>query len=127
MWIEGTADGTYRRRSLKTESWERAGEKKREIIQKPLKKDPVTATAFASYIADCEARNLKPVSLTKLKLIQKTFLAFADSKRLTLLNEVDAPVIRDFRSTWRVGPITAAKSSNGYVRYSAFSSRTIGS
>ena len=66
MWIEGTANGTYIRRSLKTGSWERATDLGRVIedaedpAATPERKDePVTVVqAVTEYLADAKAREL---------------------------------------------------------------------
>ena len=67
MWVEGTANGTYLRRSLKTASWERATELSRIIeesdkpAETPERKDaPVTIVqAVTEYLADAKARELR--------------------------------------------------------------------
>ena len=75
MWVEGTANGTYLRRSLKTASWERATELSRIIeesdkpAETPERKDaPVTIVqAVTEYLADAKARELADATLYKLK------------------------------------------------------------
>jgi integrase/recombinase XerD len=75
MWVEGTANGTYVRRSMKTASWERATVLARIIedsdnaAKTPERKDePVTIVkAVTEYLADAKARELADATLYKLE------------------------------------------------------------
>jgi integrase/recombinase XerD len=85
MWIEGTTNGTYIRRSLKTGSWERATDLGRVIedaedpAATPERKDePVTVVqAVTEYLADAKARELSVATVYKLDIFfRKQFLAW---------------------------------------------------
>src|ERR1700682_4049788 len=76
MWVEGTANETYIRRSLKTGSWERAVTLARtiEASEDPdaateRKEQPVTIIqAVTEYLADAKARELSDATLYKLDI-----------------------------------------------------------
>ena len=71
MWVEGTANETYIRRSLKTGSWERAVTLARTIeasddpaATPERKEQPVTIVqAVTEYLADAKARELSDATL----------------------------------------------------------------
>jgi len=107
VWCEGTIEGRYIRRSLKTRSWDRATELAREIEDgKQEEQAPITLKeACALFIADAEARNLQPVTLRKLKLLTRTLTEFAPK----YLKDVDAKCLREFRASWKDAPITQQK------------------
>jgi integrase/recombinase XerD len=74
IWCEGTIEGTYTRRSLKTRSWERATELAREIEDGTDQEPEITVEeAVALFIADCEARNLQPPTIRKSKPSRERF------------------------------------------------------
>ena len=61
VWTEGTIESKYIRRSLKTRSWERGEELKRQIEDGTAEKPSNTITierATQAFIGDCKARNL---------------------------------------------------------------------
>ena len=84
MWVEGMANGTYIRCTLKTGSWERATDLARVIedaedpAKAPERKDePVTIIqAVTEYLADAKARELSDATVYKLDIFfRKQFLA----------------------------------------------------
>jgi integrase len=109
IWIEGVVNGVYRRQSLKVSSWEKAKTLADEM-EHGKKIEPLTiADAFAKFLVDCEARNLRPASLRKHKLIGRQFEAFAAGEALRFLADVNSDHIRSFRASWKDAPITAQK------------------
>lgn len=106
MWCDGTIEGKYRRESLKTRSWERATALARAIEDGTSGQVTLTFQAATDlYLADCEARNLQPVTLRKLKLITRTLADFGPK----LLKDIDAKCLREFRASWKDAPITQTK------------------
>jgi integrase/recombinase XerD len=96
MWVEGTANETYVRRSLKTASWERATGLSRIIeesdkpAETPERKDePVTIVqAVTEYLADAKARELADATLYKLETqLRKQFLNWCKKEGYKLLKE----------------------------------------
>ncbi len=94
MWIEGTANGTYIRRTLKTGSWERATDLARMFEDAD---DPATAPerrdesltiiqAVTEYLADAKARELSAATVYKLDIFfRKQFLAWCQAEGCRLL------------------------------------------
>lgn len=101
FWVRGTLEGKIVRESLKTRNFERAEELKREREGAQHKKKRVTlAEAIAFYESDCEARELAPSTTKKIQGLLKAFRTFADSARLTYLDEIGVAELRQFRKTW---------------------------
>jgi hypothetical protein len=118
MWVEGTANGTYLRRSLKTASWERATELSRIIeesdkpAETPERKDaPVTIVqAVTEYLADAKARELADATLYKLEIqLEKQFLGWCKAEGYKLLKEFDLRAAQSFRASWTDGGLAKKK------------------
>ncbi len=118
MWVEGTASGTYIRRSLKTASWERAQglaldiESADDPKSPPAKKEESVSLqqAVREYLADAKARELAESTLSKLDTIfEKQFLAWARGEGYTLLGEIDLRAVQSFRTTWKDGGLAKKK------------------
>src|ERR1039457_6819804 len=103
MWIEGTANGTYIRRTLKTGSWERATDLARVIEDAD---DPATAPgwnadavtiiqAVTESLADAKARELSDATVYKLDIFfRKQFLAWCKAEGFRLLREIDLRAVQ---------------------------------
>ena len=96
MWAEGVVEGKYKRRSLKTKSWERAVLSARKMEEaaeaEPASKDEAVtiARAVREYLADAKAREFAPDTLYKLEIIfRKQFLAWCKAEGYKLLREFD--------------------------------------
>jgi integrase/recombinase XerD len=118
MWVEGTTNGTYIRRSLKTGSWERAVDLSRIIeeadkpAETPERRDqPVTvAQAVTEYLADARARELSDATLYKLDIFfRKQFLSWCKAESYHLLREMDLRSVQSFRTTWQDGALAKKK------------------
>lgn len=112
MWMEGTVNGSYIRRSLQTASWERAQNLAHQIEAAddpkaaPTKKEqPVTIQqAVNEYLADAKARDLAESTLSKLETIfRKQFLAWTRAEGYSLLSELDLRAVQSYRATWEDG------------------------
>ena len=116
MWAEGTVDGKYVRRSLKTKSWEKATRIKKEIDESqnpdPKPKDePVSVVqAVEEYLADAKARELGEATLYKLEIIfRKQLLTWAKAEGYVLLRELDLRAVQAFRASWKDGALSKKK------------------
>lgn len=118
MWVEGTVNGSYLRRSLQTASWERAQGLAHEIESAddpkavPEKKEQPVAIqqAVDEYLADAKARDLAEATLYKLDLIfKKQFLTWTKAEGYTLLRELDLRAVQAFRSSWTDGGLAKKK------------------
>jgi integrase/recombinase XerD len=113
MWVEGTTNETYVRRSLKTGSWERAKDLARLIenaddpAATPERKDePVVSIVqgVTEYLADAKARELSDATIYKLDIFfRKQFLAWCKAEGYNLLREIDLRAVQSFRSSWKDG------------------------
>jgi integrase/recombinase XerD len=113
MWCEGTLEGKYERHSLKTRSWERAEQLKREAEdgKKPQQPKSVTVSAaLDSFIKDCEARNLNRSTLAKYKRLSGSLRNFAALRGVHDLSQLMFQQVIDFRSTWKGSPRTLSKT-----------------
>jgi integrase/recombinase XerD len=118
MWVEGTANETYIRRTLKTGSWERAVTLARTIeasddpaATPERKEQPVTIVqAVTEYLADAKARELSDATLYKLDIFfRKQFLVWCKSEGYKLLREVDLRTVQSFRASWVDGAMSKKK------------------
>lgn len=113
MWCEGTLEGEYTRHSLKTRSWERAAEIKRETEdgKKPEQPKGISiSAALDTFIKDCEARNLNRSTFTKYKLLATRLRSFADIHNIRDLSRFTFEHVLNFRSTWKGSPRTLSKT-----------------
>lgn len=117
LWATGTLEGNIFRRSLKTRSFERAEQIKRNIEDgnQPKGKGISVADALASYIKDATNRNLSAGTLKKYGRVSDRLKVFAASRGLTRLADFTADTLRDFRGGWKLAPITASKEL-GFLR-----------
>ena len=100
-WAEGTVEGVYQRRTLKTRSFERATELARAIEdgKKVNQPDPLTIEkAVASFLLDAEqGRKLREPTLRKYRVVLSQLKTFAADKHVTFLKEIDVEFVRGFR------------------------------
>jgi integrase/recombinase XerD len=133
MWVEGTAGGSYIRRSLQTASWERAqslaqqievAEDPRAAPAKP-EQPPTIEQAVNEYLADAKARELSEATLYKLDIIfRKQFLGWTKAEGYTLLHELDLRAIQAFRASWRDGGLAKKKKQERLTGFFWFCIRT---
>jgi integrase/recombinase XerD len=118
MWVEGTANGSYIRRTLKTGSWELATDLARVIedaedpATAPERKDePVTIIqAVTEYLADAKARELSDATVYKLDIFfRKQFLSWCKTEGYRLLREIDLRAVQAFRTSWKDGAMAKKK------------------
>jgi integrase/recombinase XerD len=116
MWAEGTVEGSYSRKSLKTKSWERAVTLTRNIedtaVAKPYSRsEPITiVAAVKEYLADAKARELADATLYKLNIqLEKQFLGWCKAEGYRLLKEFDLRAAQSFRASWTDGALAKKK------------------
>src|SRR5690349_496592 len=109
VWCEGTVEGKYLRQSLKTRSWERGDELKKQLEDGKHEEQQITIeAALKAFIRDCESRNLNNSTLRKYRRLADTLRGFADVRRIVNLQDVSADVARDYRHSWKLSPRTAS-------------------
>lgn len=112
LWATGTLEGRHFRRSLKTRSFERAEQLKREIENGTKADQPKQITiahALTAFIKDCEARNLSRSTLGKYRLLRHSLGAFAEGKGIDSISDAGTDFVRDYRNSWLLAPRTAGK------------------
>ncbi len=109
LWAEGTVEGKYLRRSLKTRSWERAHEIVKDIERGKVEQQSITVEyATQAFIKDCESRNLGKSTLGKYRRLMRTLVNFVADVNYPLCSfEVDKA--RSLRNTWQLSARTTAK------------------
>jgi integrase len=123
LWATGTLEGAPYRKSLKTRSFERAEQLKREIENgnKPEQLKSITIKdALAAFITDCEARNLTPKTLSKYRTLQKRLNDFAVVERCITLAQWTHERVYGFRASWKLSPLTASKELGHLRTFFAF-------
>jgi integrase len=121
--VEGTVEGKYIRRSLKTRSWERGEELRRQIEDGRSTEEQITiATAIEKFLADCQARNLTPDVLRKYKLLGTRLQDYASLQGIQNLRDFGREQIVDFRGTWQGSPRTLQKHLERTKSFFRFSS-----
>jgi integrase/recombinase XerD len=100
-WIEGTAEGVYRRESLKTRSYERAITLVREIEDGKNVRRTTVKEATDSFLDDAKVRGLRATSLYKYELLFRRLNEFADKEGLHYVSELDIEALRRWRSAWK--------------------------
>ncbi len=114
IWVDGVLGGKEIRQSLDLRDWTKANREvqKWEAAERMTEQGApvILADAWASLISDLEARKLSYETIRKYKLLKSRMTAFAADKGLGLLADFDVDRVSRFRSTWKDGPRTAAKT-----------------
>lgn len=106
IWADGILAGVEIRESLKLRDWQRASEIVREWEANGRRApeptpDPMTVKeACDKFVADGEARGLRPTTLYKYRLLFRQLQDFAKSKGVRFICECDLDFLREFRGSW---------------------------
>src|ERR1019366_7504511 len=107
LWAVGSLDGAFIRKSLDTANLEKAELLRREIeLDKKVIEKVSVKDACDRWIADCEARQLKPQSIRKYKEVRKEIGARWPSNPIRSLSVDD---VRRLRESWSYSSSTTAK------------------
>ena len=115
IWVDGFLAGREIRNSLNTADWQKAQDFVREWEaggQEPVntKSEPLTIEkAKVDYLADAEARKLKDATIDKHRILLRQLEEFAAKEGIRYLKELDTPMLRKFRATWKDGDIAGLK------------------
>lgn len=116
--VEGYLGDTRIRQSLEVRSWEIAQQKVRDLEAATLfpKEEEIEvklvsiADAIARFFRDARERGLAEATINKYRVLLDTQLfAFAKGRGFRFVSEFDLDSVRDFKSTWKDSPISAAK------------------
>lgn len=113
FWVNGVLAGREVRLSLDTRDSKKASQLVHEMDAKemlPERGAAVTlADAWASLLADLEARKLSHQTVRKYKLLERQMKTYGEDRGLKMLAQFDLDVLSKFRATWKDGPRTAGK------------------
>jgi hypothetical protein len=106
MWVEGTIDSHYIRRSLKTTSWIRASDSisKVEEAGKDVRaaERATVEQAVKAFLDDAAARELMPASIRKARgFLEGELITWLRSESYKFVPEIDLAALRRFRATWQ--------------------------
>jgi integrase len=116
IYVEGTLGGESIRKSLDQTSWEAASDLIAAwtasgtigVIRADV---PSIRDAVKKFLEDAEARQLQPVTIKKQKhLLEKRLQPWCEHKGYRLLKQLDVDALRQFRTTWPDGPLSAYKN-----------------
>ena len=128
IWVDGFLAGQEIRKSLNTDDWQKAQDDVREWEAKgalPLVigagDEPVTIEqAKTDFLADAEARKLKPSSVYRYTMLFRQVEQFTKSKGIRYLKELETPTLRRFRASWKDGDLAGLKKLDrlrGFFRF----------
>jgi integrase len=101
LWIRGSHEGVPVKESLKTNSWDRAEQLKREREDPTPKEAPVTLEkAAAAFMAYYEKR-ISADPVRKYRLFLKQLKEFASSHGIVRLKDMDFEKLALFYGTWQ--------------------------
>jgi hypothetical protein len=107
VWIEGVHDSVYRCHSLKTSSWEKAEEKKRELERGEEKAPAVTVVeAGKTFLEHLTKKQVSSATIRKFEILLSKLESFTHHSPLLV---IDTPIVERFRNTWTWSPLTTAK------------------
>lgn len=98
--------------ALNLTSWEAAKKWVRERESAGtlnLKHDISIKDALDKFITDCEARNLNPNTLAKYRRLRNQLERFVSDSGISVISSFNPDAARDFRSSSKLAPRTAAK------------------
>ncbi len=98
LWATGTLEGKPYRKTLKTRSWERAEQLKREVENgKKPKAEPLTfRKASESFLTELQSQNRAPDTIRKYALLFRQLASFG-----IYLTEFTFDTLLRFRAGWR--------------------------
>jgi integrase len=104
IWADGFLGREEIRKSLDTRDWEKAQgiirEWEAEGEQAPEPEAVTVADAWAEFLADAKARNLRESTLYKYDLLSRQMERFAQDCGLRFIRELDLAALRKFRASW---------------------------
>lgn len=126
IYVEGSLGAESVRKALDQTSWEAASELivawtasgKIGVVRQEI---PSITEAVKKFFEDAEARQLQASSNAKQKnLLERRLLPWCANKGFQHLKQLDVDALRQFRTTWTDGPVTAYKNLErlrGFLRF----------
>jgi len=126
IWVQGSLQGEYVRRSLDLRSWEAATDLVRSWeasgkVGVRRTEAPTIADAIDKFLADAKERNLRESSLKKYRrLLVGELLPFCASKNVSSLERLSVEFLRDFRDSLKHSPVTQQKKLENLRAFMSF-------
>jgi integrase len=126
IYVEGSLGGESVRKALDQTSWEAASELiaswtasgKIGVVRADI---PSISEAVEKFFADATARQLQPATISKQKnLLEKRLLPWCEHKGFRHLQQLDVDALRQFRTTWPDGPLSAYKNLERFRSFLSF-------
>lgn len=115
IWADGFVGGHELRKSLGTRDWEQAQDTIREWEAKgeqqsnSRSKTTTVAQACDDFISDAVARQLHDRTVYKYRLLFRHLKIFGDAHGVRFLKQLDTPMLRKFRASWKDSNLAALK------------------
>ncbi len=106
IWVQGTLDGKWTKKSLDIRNWESAQKLVRVGEAGEQNRTALVKEACEEFLADCEARNLGAAQMGKYKLLTKELGAFFPDR---LLNGIAVEDVSAYRESWNLSPVSGMK------------------
>jgi integrase/recombinase XerD len=113
IWIDWRVGGKRVRKPLGTRDWQNAQRSAREMeaIGITASTSPVTVEdAYKKFLAAHTANNLRKSTLRKHDLISRQLISFCRGRGYVFLRQLGVDQVRDFRNTWKLNSLSAAKT-----------------
>ncbi len=115
LWIDGRLNGKRLHKALRTSDWQKAQLIARdwELDSSPSKRAKHNAItleeSWKAFLADLVARNLQVSTIRKYRLLAREMREEASRNGHRLIMHFDSIVLREFRSTWQMSPLSSVK------------------
>lgn len=115
VWADGFIGRTEIRKSLGVNDWNKALEiinlwQTEKAVLPATENGPVTiAGATSEFETDAIARGLQERTVYKYRVLFRHLKAFAETKGITYLKQLDVPALRQFRVSWEDQNLAALK------------------
>jgi site-specific recombinase XerD len=123
-WVDGFLAGREIRKTLRTQNLEKA---KKDVLvwdrgERSSDEGKIAIKpATEAWIADAEDRNLAEGTIRKYRRLSHQLTAFADCHGIRFLTELDVPMLRNFRASWKDKNLAALKKLErlrGFFKFS---------
>jgi len=105
VWIQGTLNGVWMKKSLGIRNWESAQKVIRDMEAGESVEHIPLQTAGEKFIADCKARHLG-AAVGKYNLLTRELNQFFGNR---IIGTISVDDLSGYRQTWKLSPITASK------------------
>lgn len=116
IWVDGHLGEVEIRKALNTRDWQEAHTIVRDWEADAIPPAPTDSSesitldrGWEQFLADMKARNLRPGTVRKYRLLQRQMQRFAREQGLRFLNQFDLASLDEFRSSWKDGAISSSK------------------